>query len=223
MRRLFPHASDEVSLRDAYDAERTAPPGRPWVSLCMVASLDGSTVVDNTSRGLSNPTDQALLLTLRSFADTILVGAATVRHERYGPPKLPGQRIAVVSRSGEFDFDTPLFTSGKVIVVLPEQAPDVPVPSVRAGTDAVDLAAALALLHTQHGANVVQAEGGATLNGMLAAADLIDELNLTVSPQISGGDGQRMTVGAPALAQRMSLAHVLEDDGFLFTRYVRAR
>ena len=223
MRRLFPHPADDVALRDAYDVERTAPPGRPWVSLCMVSSLDGSTVVDHTSRGLSNPTDQALLLTLRSFADTILVGAATVRHERYGPPKLPGQRIAVVSRSAEFDFESPLFTSGQVVVLLPEQAPDVPVPSVRAGTHTLDLPAALGMLHSRFDARVVQAEGGATLNGMLAAADLIDELNLTISPQVSGGDGPRLTVGSPGVAQRMHLAHVLEDDGFLFTRYVRPR
>ncbi|MDO8391189.1 MAG: dihydrofolate reductase family protein [Actinomycetota bacterium] len=223
MRRLFPHPADAIDLREAYDVERPAPAGRPWVSLCMVSSLDGSTVVDTTSRGLSNPTDQALLLTLRSFADVILVGAATVRHENYGPPKRADQRIAVVSRSGRFDFDSPLFASGRAIVVLPEDAPQVPVPSVRAGTDTLDLPAALGLLHTQFGANVVQAEGGATLNGLLAAGDFIDELNLTVSPQISGGDGQRLTVGAPALARRMHLAHVLEDDGFLFTRYVRMR
>ena len=223
MRHLFPHSADDVTLRDAYDVPRTPPPGRPWVSLCMVSSLDGSTVVDHTSRGLSNPTDQALLLTLRSFADTILVGAATVRKERYGPPKVPGQRIAVVSRSGEMDFTTPLFQSGQGWLVLPEDAPEVPVPSVRAGRGTPDLAQALALLATQHGAKVVQAEGGATLNGMLAAGDLIDELNLTFSPQMSGGDGPRLTVGSPGLVHRMQLAHVIEDDGFLFTRYVRAR
>ena len=61
------------------------------------------------------------------------------------------------------------------------------------------------------------------LNGLLAAAGLIDELNLSISPQINGGSGPRLTSGAPALSHRMTLAHVLEDDGFLFTRYVRAR
>lgn len=185
----------------------------------MVAGLDGSTVVDRTSRGLSNPTDQALLLTLRSFADVILVGAGTVRAEGYGPPRRPGQRLAVVSRSGEFDFDTPLFQSGRVLLVLPDDAPPVPVPSVRAGTGDVDIAAAVAQMDAQ----VVQAEGGATLNGVLAAADLIDELNLSISPQLNGGSGPRLTAGAPPLSHRMELAHVLEDDGFLFTRWLRAR
>ena len=185
----------------------------------MVSGLDGSTVVERNSRALSNATDQALLLTLRSFADMILVGAGTVRADGYGPPRLPGQRIAIVSRSGVFDFDSPLFASGKALLVLPEDAPQVPVPAVRAGIGEVDIAAALAKLDAQ----VVQAEGGSTLNGLLAAADVIDELNLSISPQISGGDGPRLTRGAPALSHRMQLAHVLEDDGFLFTRYLRIR
>jgi riboflavin biosynthesis pyrimidine reductase len=80
------------------------------------------------------------------------------------------------------------------------------------------LAAALAQLDV----GFVQAEGGALLNGALAAADLIDELNLTISPQLAGGDGPRVTGGAAHSSRRMRLAHVLEDDGFLFTRYVRA-
>ncbi len=219
MRRLLPHPADDVDLRECYDAPRPRPAHRPWVSLCMVAGLDGSTVVDRTSRGLSNPTDQQLLLTLRSFADVLLVGAGTVRAEGYGPPRRPGQRLAIVSRSGDFDFATPLFRSGQVLLVLPSDAPAVPVPSVRAGTGDVDLAGALVQLD----AAVVQAEGGATLNGLLAAADLIDELNLSISPQLNGGSGPRLTAGAPPFSHRMQLAHVLEDDGFLFTRYLRAR
>ena len=72
-------------------------------------------------------------------------------------------------------------------------------------------------------ARATQAEGGATLNGLLAAIDCIDELNLSISPQLNGGDGPRLTSAAPALALRMELAHVLEDDSYLFTRYLRAR
>ncbi len=185
----------------------------------MVSSLDGSTVVAENSRALSNPTDQELLLTLRSLVDVVLVGAGTVRAEGYGPPRTPNLRVAVVSRSGDFDFGAPLWASGRALLILPEDAPEVPVESVRAGVGEVDLAAAVALLD----ADVVQAEGGATLNGLLAAADLIDELNLTLSPQMTGGDGARVTKGAPSLAHRMELVHILEDDDFLFTRYVRAR
>jgi riboflavin biosynthesis pyrimidine reductase len=217
MRRLFPHPADDVSLLECYDVERPKPAGRPWIELCMVAGLDGSTVVDRNSRALSNPTDQQLLITLRSLVDMVLVGAGTVRAEGYGPPKRPELRIAVVSRTADFDFDQPLWTSGRAILILPTDAPAVPVETVRAGVGQVDIAAAVAQLD----ARVVQAEGGSTLNGMLAAAGLIDELNLTISPQLNGGTGARLTAGAPDLVTPMRLAHVLEDTGFLFTRYVR--
>jgi riboflavin biosynthesis pyrimidine reductase len=218
MRRLFPHAATEPSLRECYDVPRPKPPGRPWVALCMVASLDGSTVVGGTSRFLSNPVDQELLLTLRTLVDVVVVGASTARKEGYGPPRSPNLRLAVVSRSGDFDFDAPIWQSDRSLLIMPEDGPEVPVPTIRAGVGDVDLAAALAQLD----ADVVQAEGGASLNGQLAAAGLVDELNLTISPQLAGGVGPRLLDRAPDLAQRMQLVHVLEDDGFLFARYVRA-
>lgn len=183
----------------------------------MVASVDGSTVVDTNSRGLSSPADQEVLLTLRQLADVLIVGAATVRIEGYGKPRKPGQRVGVVSRTGNVDPGSALFTSGAGFLIIPEDAPATSIESVRAGLGDVDLAAALG----QIDADFVQAEGGAHLNGALAEADLIDELNLTISPVLAGGDGPRVTRGSTQLARRMRLAHVLEDDGFLFTRYVR--
>jgi hypothetical protein len=38
---------------------------------------------------------------------------------------------------------------------------------------------------------------------------------------VVGGAGKRLADGAPDLLRRFRLAHVLEDDGFLFLRYVR--
>ncbi len=219
MRRLLPDPVDAVSALDAYAAPRPRPAGRPWVGVCMVASLDGSTVVAQNSHALSSPADTQVLGALRRHADLIVVGAATVRLEGYGPPKKPGQRIGVVSRSGRLDLEAPLFTSGAGFLIVPETAPELPVETLRAGEVDVDLAAALGSLDV----GFVQAEGGATLNAALAAADLIDELNLTVSPVVVGGDGPRLTTAAPPLLQRMDLAHVLEDDGFLFTRWLRRR
>ena len=226
MRRLFPHpadphAGDRPTLRECYDVPRPVPDDRPWVALCMVASLDGSTVVGGTSRFLSNPVDQELLLTLRTIVDMVVVGASTARKEGYGPPRSPNLRLAVVSRSGDFDFDAPIWQSDRSLLVLPEDGPDVPVPTIRAGHGDVDLAAALVEMRRRFGTRLVQAEGGATVNGQLAAAGLVDELNLTVSPQLAGGSGPRLLERAPDLTQRMDLAHVLEDDGFLFTRWVR--
>jgi riboflavin biosynthesis pyrimidine reductase len=219
MRRLFDYPTDHVTVREAYGVERPRPAGRPWLGVCMVSSIDGSTVVDSNSRSLSSPTDQEVLLTLRDLADVLIVGAATVRIEGYGPPRKRGQRVGVVSRRGDVDASTPLFTSGAGFLIVPEDAPPTSVESVRAGIGQVDFAGALAQLD----ADFVQAEGGALLNGSLSAADVIDELNLTISPQLAGGDGPRVTSGSVQVSRKMRLAHVLEEDGFLFTRYVRAR
>jgi riboflavin biosynthesis pyrimidine reductase len=218
MRRLFDHPTDHVTVREAYDVERPRPADRPWLGVCMVASIDGSTVVDSNSRGLSSKVDQEVLSTLRSLADVLIVGAATMRVEGYGPPRKRGQRVGVVSRRGDVDATSALFTSGAGFLILPDDAPATTIDAVRAGRGSVDLAAAL----SQVDADFVQAEGGALLNGALAEADLIDELNLTISPLLAGGEGPRVTGGVAQLARRMQLAHVLEDDNFLFTRYLRA-
>jgi riboflavin biosynthesis pyrimidine reductase len=217
MRRLHPNPIEHITAVAAYDVERPRPPDRPWLGLCMVASVDGSTVVDQRSEALSSEADREVLLALRWLADVIVVGAGTVRIEGYGPPKKPGQRIGVVSRSGKVDLSMPLFTSGAGFLIVPHSAPQVPIDTIRAGDDELDLAAALGQLD----ADFVQAEGGPALNAALAAADVIDELNLTISPLISGGDGPRLLAGADSIGRRLALAHVLEDDGFLFTRYVR--
>jgi riboflavin biosynthesis pyrimidine reductase len=219
MQRLYPSPVASVRLRDAYDVDRPRPAGRPWLGVCMVASLDGSAVIDGSSGGLSNPADIELLLTLRDLSDVIIVGAGTARSEGYGVPRKPGLRIGVVSRTGAMDYTTPLFTSGRGFMIVPEDAPSLPVETVRAGVGEIDLAAAFGQLD----AGFAQVEGGPALNGALAEADLIDDIHLTISPQIAGGDGARVVAAATQLGRRMQLAHVLEDDGFLFTRYVRVR
>ena len=58
----------------------------------MVASIDGSTVSTATRVASSSKADQEVLLTLRDLADVLIVGAATVRIEGYGPPR-KGQRV----------------------------------------------------------------------------------------------------------------------------------
>ena len=94
---------------------------------------------------------------------------------------------------------------------------------LRAGVERVDLAVAVSRLDSiVPGVRVVQAEGGPTLNAGLLATDTIDELNLTISPRMAGGDSPRVVHGAPALDARFTLAHLLVDDeGFAFGRWVR--
>jgi riboflavin biosynthesis pyrimidine reductase len=66
-------------------------------------------------------------------------------------------------------------------------------------------------------------EGGPRVLAQFAAAGVVDELCLTVSPFAVGGDAPRIMNG-PAVAgpARFVPASVLEEDGFLFTRYVKA-
>lgn len=220
MRRLHPIPADAVpAFAACVDPNRHRhPDGLPWVEVCMVASVDGATAVEGRSGGLSSTADGELLQALRALADVVLVGAATVRAEGYGVPRKAGLRVGVVSSRGEgLDFDSALFTSGAGFVVTTETAPDLPVDTVRAGTDELDLRRALAQLDV----GFVHAEGGPRLNGALLAAGLVDEINVTIAPLLAGGDAHRLTFGAPAAATGLRLAHVLEEDGFLFCRYLR--
>lgn len=65
-------------------------------------------------------------------------------------------------------------------------------------------------------------EGGPRLLGQLIAADVLDELCLTISPTLTAGSAQRIA-GGPSVAvpHRFELASLLEEDGFLFSRYRR--
>ena len=220
MRRLLPapqSALDAASLAAAYqDVRRVRRPDRPWVIVNMIASVDGATALDGTSGHLGGPGDRAVFSVIRGLADVILVGGATVRAEHYGPPRRADQTIAVVTR-GEMDWTTPLFASGSGMAVLPEDGPPVPVRAIRAGHGRVDLPAAVALLP----GDVVLAEGGPSLNGQLVAGGLVDELCVTIAPRLVSGTAERLAHGPAAAPADLELAHVLEDDGFLFCRYVR--
>jgi riboflavin biosynthesis pyrimidine reductase len=89
------------------------------------------------------------------------------------------------------------------------------------GEDEVDLAAGVRLLHGR-GATQVLCEGGPGLLGAMIAADLIDELCLTVAPLLVGGTVGRIAHGPPAPARRMSLRHALTHEDMLFLRYARS-
>jgi len=178
---------------------------RPWVGMCMVASIDGSTVVDGTSRLLSGPADHTVMVALRKHADTVMVGAQTVRGDGYGKPAKAGQRVAVVTQSRALDMSSELFTSGAGYLIEPSAD----------GT--LDLFAAVAAMQGPY----VQLEGGPKLNAAMVAANLVDEINLTISPRVTGGDSPRLTTGAPDVMHGYELHHVLESDGFVFLRYVR--
>jgi riboflavin biosynthesis pyrimidine reductase len=224
MRQLLPFPCDPVDPAVLY-GDLPSVRTRPVVRLNMIASIDGATALAGRSSDLGGPADQALFAVLRSRADVVLVAAGTVRAERYGPSKVP---VAVISRSCRLDWDSPFFTAAIAapVVVTVAEAPALErkkaaglADVIIAGERDVDLAAALSAL-AERGYARVLAEGGPTLNGQLAAAGLLDELCLTLSPLLAGGDAKRILAG-PALApgHGWRLRSLCEQDGFLFLRY----
>ena len=246
MRQLLPEPADEVDPDDLYPADaRPAQAGRPWLLLNMVTSLDGASTLDGRSGGLGGAADRAVFAVLRSVPDVILAGAATVRAEGYGPPRVseehqaarrargqePYPRLAIVSGRLDLDLDAALFTTtpSRPIVVTGSASPadrraalgevaDV----VVAGTDRVEWPAALGQLGDL-GAGIVLCEGGPSVNAQLLAAGLVDELCVTIGPVLVGGSSKRMIeAGGADTPMWMQLDRLLEDDGVLLARYVRA-
>jgi riboflavin biosynthesis pyrimidine reductase len=234
-----------TGLTDTELAGLYAYPSGSWLRANMVSSADGAAHLDGVTKGLSSAADRHLFALLRTLADVIVVGAATVRAERYAPvrphelwPDLrPGRTptppIAVVSARLDLDPSSRLIASAppsaRTIVITTAQAPadrraalDGPAEIIVAGQETVDLKAAIAAL-AERGHRRMLAEGGPRLLAQVAAAGLLDELCLTIGPLLAGSGADRILAGAmsAASAQPLTLAHVLEDDGFLFCRYLR--
>jgi riboflavin biosynthesis pyrimidine reductase len=248
MHELRPQGEVTDPLSPYRRVHRWPPAERPWVLANMVAGLDGSTAVGGRVGELSSPVDADLFRMLRALADVVLVGAGTVRRERYGPVRLsdhlraertnegrpPVPPLAVVSRSLELDFDAPVFAEADpespTIVLTSASAPADRVRAaeghaevVIAGEDQVDPAAAMAALGAR-GARIVLCEGGPTLLGGLVAADALDELCLTIAP-VMGGDPLpvALTPDGPGPLARFRLEHVLNAGSDLFLRFERDR
>lgn len=243
MRALLPEAGDVDPAASHAAAARPSPSDRPWLLVSMVASVDGATAIDGLSGGLGGAGDKAVFSALRAVADVILVAAGTARAESYGPPRTsplrqgerlargqsPFPRLALVTRSLDLDPSGPMFVEAPEAPLVYTVA-DAPAQRraafaavaevVVGGKASVDLSKVMADLH-RRGARVVMGEGGPSLNGQLAAADLIDELDLTFSPHLVGGMSPRSVIMPTAVPVDLNLAHLWELDGALFARYVR--
>jgi riboflavin biosynthesis pyrimidine reductase len=218
-----------------------------WVRGNMVASLDGGATDDGKAGGLGGPGDRALFALMRHAADVIVVGAATVRIENYSGAQVPlAQRharqgrgqgevppIAVVTQSGDLDPDARFFTRTEVRPLILTCTASFDDTRSRLGSvaevldasgpqpDRVDGATALKLLGERRLFRVLT-EGGPLLLSLLIEDDLLDELCLTVAPVLVGGLAPRIATGPGQVRTAMRRAHVLSDDeGYLYTRYVR--
>ncbi len=238
---LIPRHPDRATLtaEEALEGWRSADQGVLRVAVNMIASADGRIAVNRRSGGLSGPADRALFHALRARVDAVMVGAGTVRAERYGPivrdPAVREQRaqqglppqplVVIVTRRLDLDPTLPLLADREShIVVLTPASGDLPY--CRAHVDYIrsaSLGEGLAELRDVYGTGLVLCEGGPSLNGTLAAETLVDELFLTISPLLVGdapGAGSVLRGGFPPQPQPLELRMLLEHDSQLFARYV---
>jgi riboflavin biosynthesis pyrimidine reductase len=228
MEQLLPTSGPIGSVLDLLaDDPRPTPAGRPWVAANMVASVDGAYGRDGRSAGLSGEADRTVFRALRACADVILVAAGTARTERYRRPVDAGTtsaRLAMVSRSLDLPADQPCLSGSgpEPIVYHPSTAdagrlPPGVEPRAVGGTT-VDIPAMLADLYAD-GARMVLCEGGPNLLGQLADLDVIDELFVTLSPLLVGGEQVGLLGGHGPMHRGLSLHRVLRDEGSLFLTY----
>ncbi len=234
-----------IDVHDADLVECYPRHAEPTLRVNFVASLDGAVTVDGKSGGLGGPGDKLIFDSLRMVCDALVVAAGTVRTENYDalrltPPAREWRRahglpefplMVVVSGSLDLDPEQLVFSDAPIppLVVTHAGAPadrraalaDV-AEIVTVGETSVDLAAAVAALHGR-GATQLLCEGGPRLFGAMIAADLVDELCLTLSPRLVGGGAGRIAAGPGGPPREMSLAGILADEDMLFLRYARSR
>jgi len=215
----------------------------------MITSIDGGATTEGKSGALGGDGDRAVFATLRELADVVVVGATTARVENYsgaqfsaaervarlarGQSEVPP--IAVLTRSGHLDRDAPLFhrtevpplvlTSSHAVADTTHRLGSLAEVVGASGTDpeSVDLPTVLNLL-AERGLVRVLTEGGPGILGLFTEQDLLDELCLTVSPTLVGGNAGRIVTGSGQVRSAMALQHALTDDeGYLYLRYTRDR
>jgi riboflavin-specific deaminase-like protein len=217
----------------------------PYLLLNMVSSADGRATIDGRSGPIGNRADRELFHALRAAVDGVMIGARTLRVERYNrivdDPAVRRQRVehglreepvaCVLSASLDLPAELPLLADpGAHVVILTPSSGSIEdcaaqVDYIRSEPGrALDLPEAMAQLRERFAVRTLLCEGGPHLNGQLLAAGLVDELLLTFAPKLAGGptghEILRITAGVelePPL--ELELLGVLESESHLFLRY----
>jgi riboflavin-specific deaminase-like protein len=205
-----------------------------------VVTLDGRIAIDGRSGPIGGEADREIFHGLRTQADAVMVGAGTIRTERYGrivrSPERRARREAeglaadplavIVSASLNLPVDLPLLQDEhSTVVILTASSEELaPTPAtvhyLRGRPDR--LTPLLGELRTRHGVRSILCEGGASLTDSLVREGLMDELFLSVAPKLAGGPpitllrGERLALD-PTL--ELELVSLLEHEGNLFGRY----
>jgi diaminohydroxyphosphoribosylaminopyrimidine deaminase/5-amino-6-(5-phosphoribosylamino)uracil reductase len=194
---------------------------RPWVRLKTASSLDGKTALANgQSQWITGAAARADVQHLRARACAILTGSGTVLADN---PRMNvrdfdigRQPLRVIVDSG---LRTPVDAAIlPAVIACHHAAPATRTELEQAGAEIVelpaedgrvDLAALLALL-AQRGINELHVEAGASLNGALLKAGMVDEWVAYVAPMAVGDDARGLFAQPPlttlAHAARFRLA-----------------
>lgn len=198
---------------------------RPWVRTNFVVTVDGSAQDESGVSGtLGGDADHRAFQAMREACDVVVVGAGTARDEGYGPTDKP---LVLVTR--RLDVPQKLRAPGVLVLTTTEADADTAasleadgVEVLRHGQDKIDWDSALRAL-ARRGWTKVLCEGGPHLHGDLVEQDLVDEVCLTIAPALVAGEGLRPAQSDQSVRRDLRLAHVVEEDGVLLTRWVRDR
>jgi len=242
MRRLLPDPGPTTvgEALEAYCPWEEAHEERPFLAMNFATTLDGRATIEGRSGPIGSATDTAMLAGLRTRFDAVMIGAGTMRAERYGRlasrPEtrerrelvglLPEPLMVLISGRLDLPWDAPLFADrGDVLIFTASEAEPPPTESsvrVVRHEERVDLAEAMRQLRTEHGIRALLCEGGPHLHAQLQAAGLVDELFLTLAPKLNGGEAPPSLIeGELSSVVELELAWLLEQDGELFSRYRR--
>lgn len=249
-----PATAEEIVASFGLDALAASgpPSGRehPYIVGNMVSTADGRATVGGRSGALGNRADRELFHGLRAAVNAVMAGAGTVRVERYGRIIADESRrrrrrehglteeplACIVSGRLSLPADIPLLADPAAkVAILTGSAASLPATAaevhyIRAERDGrLDLPAALAELRERFAVSTLLCEGGPHLIAQLLGEGLVDELFLSLSPQLAGGDlyenpahpeALRILAG-PELSPpvKLELLSVLEHDSHLFLRY----
>jgi riboflavin-specific deaminase-like protein len=216
-----------------------ASPDRPYLVTNFALTLDGRATILGRSGPIGSATDTEVLHRLRTQVDAVMVGAGTLRVERYGrvvpDPVLRGHRereeglapdplAVIVTNSLDLPWDAKLFTEGfgKVLIFTSSEA-DPPETAttmrVERHSGRVDLRRAMATLRHERGVRAVLCEGGPRMHANLVDAGLVDELFVTLAPKLARNEGPGLLENGVGTQTGLELVWLLANDGELFARY----
>ena len=218
VRRLLPDAGETTVAEqlDGLDLRPLAHPDRPYLVLNFATTLDGRAAISGKSGAIGSDTDTETLQRLRTRVDAVMIGAGTMRAERYGrivsDPEFRAYRestglthdplAVIVSNRLELPWDARLFTDGggevrRVHRLRGRAAGDGHPGQLRERTPAAS-SSDRALHWLRHRARdpLGALRGRPDAPRAPREGGLADELFLTIAPKIAGGEGPRILEGA---------------------------